>query len=169
MINPKTGRVHTSYAQAVAVTGRLSSNNPNLQNIPIRTDKGKEIRKAFIPADDNHLLVSADYSQIELRLLAHLSGDHALCQAFKENKDIHEITTREILNIPPLLPVSSEQRRMGKTINFGVIYGMSSFRLSKELEIPIGTAQSYIDNYFSRYEGVKKYFSDLNIIFPNIH
>ena len=138
----------------------MSSSDPNLQNIPIQTAEGRRIREAFI-AKSGYTLVAADYSQIELRLLAHLSGDKALCQAFRKEKDIHEITTREILDIPPLLPVSSDQRRMGKTINFGVIYGMSGFRLGKELGIPVGLAQQYINNYFDRYSSVKKYFAEL--------
>jgi DNA polymerase-1 len=159
-VSPVSGRLHTRFNQTGTGTGRLSSSDPNLQNIPIQSAEGRRIREAFI-AKPGCVFISADYSQIELRLLAHLSGDTALCQAFKEDKDIHEITTREILDIPPLLPVSAEQRRMGKTINFGVIYGMSSFRLGKDLGIPVGVAQQYIDNYFARYAQVKKYFAQL--------
>ena len=159
-VSSVTGRLHSRFNQTGTATGRLSSSDPNLQNIPIQTAEGRRIREAFI-AKSGYTLVAADYSQIELRLLAHLSGDKALCQAFREEKDIHEITTREILDIPPLLPVSSDQRRMGKTINFGVIYGMSGFRLGKELGIPVGLAQQYINNYFDRYSSVKKYFAEL--------
>ncbi len=159
-VSSVSGRLHTRFNQTGTGTGRLSSSDPNLQNIPIQSAEGRRIREAFI-AKPGYVLLSADYSQIELRLLAHLSDDAALCQAFKEGKDIHEITTREILNVPPLIPVTSEQRRMGKTINFGIVYGMSSFRLSKDLGIPIGVAQQYIDNYFGRYANVKKYFAQL--------
>jgi DNA polymerase I len=159
-VSTVSGRLHTRFNQTGTGTGRLSSSDPNLQNIPIQSVEGRRVREAFI-AKPGYQLLSADYSQIELRLLAHLSADEALCQAFVEDKDIHEITTREILSIPPLLPVTKEQRRMGKTINFGIIYGMSAFRLAKELEIPVGVAQKYIDNYFARYAKVKKYFSSL--------
>jgi len=159
-VSAVSGRLHTRFNQTGTGTGRLSSSDPNLQNIPIQSVEGRRVREAFI-AKPGYQLLSADYSQIELRLLAHLSNDEALCQAFIEDKDIHEITTREILSIPPLLPVTKEQRRMGKTINFGIIYGMSAFRLAKELEIPVGVAQKYIDNYFGRYAKVKNYFSSL--------
>jgi DNA polymerase-1 len=159
-VSPVTGRLHTRLNQTGTGTGRLSSSEPNLQNIPIQNAEGRRVREAFI-AKPGHMLISADYSQIELRLLAHLSGDEALCRAFTENRDIHEITTREILDIPPMLPVTSEQRRLGKTINFGIIYGMSAFRLSKELDLPVSMAQRYIDNYFARYPKVKGYFSSL--------
>ena len=154
-INARTGRVHTSYHQAVAATGRLSSTDPNLQNIPIRSPEGRRIRKAFIaPAD--HVLVAADYSQIELRIMAHLSGDESLLRAFAEDKDIHQATAAEVMGIP-LEQVTSEQRRSAKAVNFGLIYGMSAFGLARQLSISRGEAQSYIDMYFTRYPGVKSY------------
>jgi len=154
-INARTGRVHTSYHQAVAATGRLSSTDPNLQNIPIRSPEGRRIREAFI-APPGHALVSADYSQIELRIMAHLSGDESLLNAFAADKDIHQATAAEVLGIP-LEQVSSEQRRSAKAVNFGLIYGMSAFGLAKQLSIARGEAQSYIDLYFARYPGVKNY------------
>jgi len=154
-INSRTGRVHTSYHQAVAATGRLSSTDPNLQNIPIRSPEGRRIREAFI-APPAHVLISADYSQIELRIMAHLSGDESLLTAFAADKDIHQATAAEVLGIP-LEQVSSEQRRSAKAINFGLIYGMSAFGLAKQLGIARGEAQSYIDLYFARYPGVKNY------------
>ncbi|HEX2585930.1 MAG TPA: DNA polymerase I [Steroidobacteraceae bacterium] len=154
-INSRTGRVHTSYHQAVAATGRLSSTDPNLQNIPIRSPEGRRIREAFIAAP-GHVLVSADYSQIELRIMAHLSGDESLLTAFAADKDIHQATAAEVLGIP-LEQVSSEQRRSAKAVNFGLIYGMSAFGLAKQLGIARGEAQSYIDLYFARYPGVKNY------------
>jgi hypothetical protein len=132
LINPKTGRVHTSYAQAVAVTGRLSSNNPNLQNIPIRTEKGREIRKAFIPRDENHVLVSADYSQIELRIVASISGDENMCHAFTTGKDIHTATAARVFNVPES-EVTKEMRYKAKSVNFGIIYGQGAFGLSENL------------------------------------
>ncbi|MGC3981526.1 MAG: DNA polymerase I [Steroidobacteraceae bacterium] len=154
-INARTGRVHTSYHQAVAATGRLSSTDPNLQNIPIRSAEGRRIRQAFIAPPD-HVLVAADYSQIELRIMAHLSGDASLLKAFAEDKDIHQATAAEVLSIP-LEQVTSEQRRSAKAINFGLIYGMSAFGLAKQLGVPRGEAQQYIDLYFARYPGVKQY------------
>jgi DNA polymerase-1 len=154
-INARTGRVHTSYHQAVAATGRLSSTDPNLQNIPIRSAEGRRIRQAFIAAPD-HVLVAADYSQIELRIMAHLSGDESLLNAFANDLDIHQATAAEVLSIP-LQQVSSEQRRSAKAINFGLIYGMSAFGLAKQLGVPRGEAQRYIDLYFARYPGVKRY------------
>ncbi len=157
-INPDTGRVHTSYQQAVASTGRLSSTEPNLQNIPVRTPEGRRIRQAFI-ADDGHQLLAADYSQIELRIMAHLSGDANLLKAFAEGKDIHQATAAEIFNMP-LEEVTSEQRRSAKAVNFGLIYGMSAFGLAKQLNISRGLAQEYINLYFSRYPGVADYMEN---------
>ena len=158
MINPATGRVHTHYAQAVAVTGRLSSNDPNLQNIPIRTAEGRRIREAFIAAP-GHVLVSADYSQIELRIMAHLSDDAALLKAFTEGLDVHRATAAEVFGVAPD-QVSSEQRRYAKVINFGLIYGMSSFGLARSLGIDNSAAKNYIQRYFERYPGVKRYMDD---------
>ncbi|WP_374337092.1 DNA polymerase I [Leeia sp.] len=155
MVNPQTGRVHTNYAQAVAVTGRLASNDPNLQNIPVRTAEGRRIREAFI-APAGHVLMSADYSQIELRIMAHLSEDPGLLRAFAEGLDVHRATAAEVFGTSPEA-VSSDQRRYAKTINFGLIYGMSAFGLASQLEIDRGTAQGFIDRYFQRYPGVKDY------------
>lgn len=155
MINRKTGRVHTSYHQAVTATGRLSSSDPNLQNIPIRTEQGRKIREAFI-ADSNRAVLAADYSQIELRIMAHLSNDDTLLNAFKNNLDIHRATAAEIFELD-LDAVSSEQRRHAKAVNFGLIYGMSAFGLAKQLQVPRKQAQQYIDQYFARYPGVAEY------------
>ncbi|HCE3660374.1 TPA: DNA polymerase I [Vibrio parahaemolyticus] len=158
MINPSTGRVHTSYHQAVTATGRLSSTDPNLQNIPIRNEEGRRIRQAFVaPAGYNILAV--DYSQIELRIMAHLSGDQALLDAFRDGKDIHAATAAEIMGVS-IDQVSSEQRRRAKAVNFGLIYGMSAFGLAKQLGIPRGEAQAYMDKYFERYPGVMQYMED---------
>ena len=154
-INSKTGRVHTSYHQAVAATGRLSSSDPNLQNIPIRTEEGRRIRQAFI-APKGYCIMAADYSQIELRIMAHLSGDEGLLEAFANNLDIHRATASEVFDTP-FKNVTSEQRRSAKAINFGLIYGMSAFGLSKQLDIEPGAAKAYIDIYFSRYPGVADY------------
>ena len=159
MINPKTGRVHTSYAQAVAVTGRLSSNNPNLQNIPIRTDKGKEIRKAFIPADDNHLLVSADYSQIELRIVAAISADENMCEAFRTGKDIHTATAAKVFNVVET-DVTKEMRYKAKSVNFGIIYGQGAFGLAENLGIPRSEAKEIIDNYKKQFPNIQRYMDD---------
>lgn len=156
-IQPQTGRVHTSYQQAVASTGRLSSTEPNLQNIPIRTAEGRRIRQAFI-ARPGYVLLAADYSQIELRIMAHLSADAGLVQAFAKGKDIHQATAAEIFDTP-LHEVSSEQRRSAKAVNFGLIYGMSAFGLANQLGVDRGLAQAYIDRYFSRYPGVKTYMN----------
>ncbi|WP_296697877.1 DNA polymerase I [Thiocapsa sp. UBA6158] len=155
MVNPDTGRVHTSYHQAVAATGRLSSSDPNLQNIPIRTDEGRRIRRAFVAEPGNRLL-AADYSQIELRIMAHLSGDERLLAAFASGLDIHRATAAEILGLSPEA-VTGEQRRSAKAINFGLIYGMSAFGLAKQLGIERGAAQEYVDRYFQRYPGVKDF------------
>ncbi len=161
MVNASTGRVHTNYAQAVAVTGRLASNDPNLQNIPIRSVEGRRIREAFI-APSGSVLVSADYSQIELRIMAHISGDESLLRSFAEGEDVHRATAAEIFGIAPT-EVSSEQRRYAKVINFGLIYGMSAFGLAGNLGIERAAAQSYIDKYFSRYPGVAHYMADTRV------
>ncbi|KQT08022.1 DNA polymerase I [Ramlibacter sp. Leaf400] len=161
MVHPRTGRVHTHYAQAVAVTGRLSSNDPNLQNIPIRTPEGRRIREAFI-APPGHVIASADYSQIELRIMAHISEDEALLRAFREKMDVHRATAAEVFGLPPE-EVSSEQRRYAKVINFGLIYGMSSFGLARNLGIDTKAAASYIDRYFQRYPGVKLYMDETRL------
>ncbi len=158
LINPNTGRVHTSFNQAIAATGRLSSNNPNLQNIPVREEEGREIRKSFIP-DNGCFLLSADYSQIELRLMAHMSDDQAMIEAFKQNEDIHVATAAKIYKVP-LNEVSKEQRSRAKTANFGIIYGISAFGLAQRLYIPRTDAKALIDGYFQSYPGVHKYMSD---------
>ena len=158
MALPRTGRVHTHYAQAVAVTGRLSSNDPNLQNIPIRTAEGRKVREAFV-APAGSLIASADYSQIELRIMAHLSGDEALLRAFHQGLDVHKATAAEVFGLTPD-QVSSEQRRYAKTINFGLIYGMSAFGLAKALGIDNGAAKNYIERYFQRFSGVKRYMDE---------
>ncbi|WP_295545894.1 DNA polymerase I [uncultured Pseudacidovorax sp.] len=158
MALPRTGRVHTHYAQAVAVTGRLSSNDPNLQNIPVRTAEGRRIREAFV-APEGRVIASADYSQIELRIMAHISGDEALLRAFNEGIDVHRATAAEVFGSTPD-KVSSEQRRYAKVINFGLIYGMSSFGLARNLGIDNTAAKSYIDRYFARYPGVKNYMDE---------
>ena len=157
-VDARTGRVHTSYHQAVAVTGRLSSTDPNLQNIPIRTQEGRRIRQAFV-APPGHLLLAADYSQIELRIMAHLSGDEGLLAAFAEDRDIHQATAAEVLGLAPE-DVTPEQRRAAKAINFGLIYGMSAFGLARQLGTDRGTAQEYVDRYFDRYPGVKRYMDE---------
>ncbi|MFW5432052.1 MAG: DNA polymerase I [Methylophilaceae bacterium] len=158
MINPKTGRVHTSYNQAVAITGRLASSDPNLQNIPVRTTEGRRIREAFIAPEESHI-VSADYSQIELRIMAHLSQDKGMLTAFANNEDIHRATAAEVFGVERDA-VDSEQRRYAKVINFGLIYGMSAFGLAQNLNIERGAAASYIERYFARYPGVRQYMDD---------
>jgi len=158
LANPRTGRVHTHYAQAVAVTGRLSSNDPNLQNIPVRTSEGRRVREAFV-ADVGHVIASADYSQIELRIMAHLSDDEALLRAFASGLDVHRATAAEVFGVE-LEQVSAEQRRYAKTINFGLIYGMSGFGLAKALGIDNTAAKNYIQRYFERFAGVKRYMDD---------
>ncbi len=155
MVNPATGRVHTSYHQAVTATGRLSSSDPNLQNIPVRNEEGRRIRKAFI-APTGYKVLAVDYSQIELRIMAHLSGDKALLDAFRHGKDIHAATAAEILGLP-IESVTSEQRRRAKAINFGLIYGMSAFGLAKQLDMGRNEAQDYMNVYFERYPGVLEY------------
>ena len=160
LVNRSTGRIHTSFNQAVTATGRLSSTNPNLQNIPVRDDMGRRIRKAFIPSDDDHLLLSADYSQVELRLMAHLSGDESLIAAFEHGEDIHAATAAKLFN-KTLDEVTSEERRRAKTANFGIIYGISAFGLSQRLEIPRKEAKEIIDGYFASSPGVKKYMDNV--------
>ncbi|MGS0691952.1 DNA polymerase I [Shewanella sp. 30m-9] len=162
MVNAQTGRVHTSYHQANAATGRLSSSEPNLQNIPIRTEEGRRIRHAFI-APEGKKILAADYSQIELRIMAHLSQDKGLLTAFAEGKDIHKATAAEVFDVD-FSEVSSDQRRRAKAVNFGLIYGMSAFGLAKQLDIPRAEAQSYIDTYFKRYPGVLKYMEETRAI-----
>lgn len=162
MADPRTGRVHTHYAQAVAVTGRLSSNDPNLQNIPIRTAEGRRVREAFVAAP-GHVIASADYSQIELRIMAHLSSDEALLRAFQEGHDVHRATAAEVFGIKPE-EVTSEQRRYAKTINFGLIYGMGTFGLAKSLGIDNTAAKTYIDRYFARFAGVKQYMDETRVL-----
>jgi DNA polymerase-1 len=159
LINPRTGRVHTTFGQTIAVTGRLSSINPNLQNIPIRTEQGREIRKAFIPRDDNHVLMSADYSQIELRVVAAISGDEAMCDAFKQHKDIHTATAAKVYGIPES-EVSKEQRYKAKSVNFGIIYGQGAFGLAENLSISRTEAKEIIDNYKNEFTGIQKYMDD---------
>ncbi len=157
LINEKTGKIHTTYQQAVASTGRLSSKNPNLQNIPIREERGREIRKAFIPSDKDHLLVAADYSQIELRIMAHLSQDANMIEAFNNNEDIHTSTAANIFHVENMNDVSSDQRRIAKSANFGIIYGISAFGLSQNLNIPRTEAKQLIDEYFKGFPKVKAY------------
>ena len=159
LVHPTTGRIHTSFNQAVAATGRLSSSNPNLQNIPIRSEEGRRIRAAFVPAA-GHVFVSADYSQIELRLLAHLSQDPLLVESFQHNQDVHARTAAELFEVG-IESVSADQRREAKTINFGIIYGMGAQRLARSLSIPFKTAQQYIDQYFARYHGIKGYMDQV--------
>ena len=155
MVNPNTGRVHTNYGQATAITGRLSSNDPNLQNIPVRTPQGREIRKAFI-APPGSKIVSADYSQIELRIMAHISQDPSLLDAFAKGLDIHKATAADIFSLP-IEEITSEQRRYTKAVNFGLIYGMGAFGLASQLGIERNAAQQFIDKYFARYPGVAEY------------
>jgi DNA polymerase-1 len=157
-VNPNTGRIHTSYHQAVAATGRLSSSDPNLQNIPIRTPEGRRIRPAFI-APPGQLLMAADYSQIELRIMAHLSGDEGLLAAFATDRDVHQATAAEVFGVAPEA-VTTDQRRAATAINFGLIYGMSAFGLAKQLGVDRGAAQQYVDLYFARYPGVKRYMDE---------
>ena len=160
LVNSVTGHIHSSYNQAVTATGRLSSTNPNLQNIPVRDDLGRPIRAAFVPSDDRHELLSADYSQVELRLMAHLSGDENLCEAFREGKDIHAATAARIFK-KPIEEVTSEERRRAKTANFGIIYGISAFGLSQRLRIPRAEAKQLIEGYFESYPKVKEYMDNV--------
>jgi DNA polymerase I len=159
LINRKTGRVHTTYGQAVAVTGRLASNNPNLQNIPVRTERGREIRKAFVPRDEHHLLLSADYSQIELRIVAAISGDPAMCEAFIQNKDIHTATAAKVYKVEEK-DVTKEMRYKAKSVNFGIIYGQGAFGLADNLGISRTEAKEIIDNYKQEFAGIQKYMDD---------
>lgn len=159
LIHPETGRVHTSYGQAIAVTGRLSSTNPNLQNIPIRTERGREIRKAFIPRDENHILVSADYSQIELRIVAAISGDVNMCEAFRTGKDIHTATAAKVFNVDEK-DVTKEMRYKAKSVNFGIIYGQGAFGLAENLNISRTEAKEIIDNYKKQFPNIQKYMDD---------
>jgi DNA polymerase-1 len=159
LINPKTGRVHTTYGQAVAVTGRLASNNPNLQNIPVRTERGKEIRKAFIPRDNKHILLSADYSQIELRIVASISADENMCDAFKKGTDIHTATASRVYNVSET-DVTKEMRYKAKSVNFGIIYGQGAFGLADNLGISRTEAKEIIDNYKKQFPGIQKYMDD---------
>jgi DNA polymerase-1 len=156
LVNRVSGRIHTSYNQAVTATGRLSSTNPNLQNIPVRDQLGRRIREAFVPSDEGHLLLSADYSQVELRLMAHLSGDESLIEAFRQGEDIHAATAAKIFH-RPLSEVGTAERSRDKTANFGIIYGISAFGLSQRLDIPRGEARELIEGYFASYPGVKAY------------
>jgi DNA polymerase I len=167
LVNPRTGRVHTTYSQAVAATGRLSSVNPNLQNIPIRTERGRKIREAFIPADENHVLLAADYSQIELRLMAELSGDEVMLEAFNNHQDIHATTAAKVFNVP-LDKVTKAMRSNAKTVNFGIIYGVSAFGLSQQTDLSRTESKEIIDSYFATYPGVKAYM-DKNIAFAREH
>ena len=159
LINSKTGRVHTTYGQAVAVTGRLASNNPNLQNIPVRTDRGKEIRKAFIPRDNKHVLLSADYSQIELRIVAGISADVNMCNAFKSGTDIHTATAARVYNVAEK-DVTKEMRYKAKSVNFGIIYGQGAFGLADNLGISRTEAKEIIDNYKKQFLGIQKYMDE---------
>jgi DNA polymerase I len=159
LVHPRTGRIHTSFNQVVAVTGRLSSDNPNLQNIPIRTERGRQIRKAFIPRDPNHILLSADYSQIELRIVASISGDPNLCEAFRMNKDIHTATAAKVFGVAES-DVSKEMRYKSKSVNFGIIYGQGPFGLAENLNIPRAEAKALIDNYFRQYPSIRSYMDD---------
>ena len=167
MINKKTGRVHTSYAQAVAVTGRLSSNNPNLQNIPIRTERGREIRKAFVPRDNDHVILSADYSQIELRIVAAISGDPAMTEAFQQKRDIHNATAAKVYGVDES-SVTKEQRYKAKSVNFGIIYGQGAFGLADNLGISRAEAKEIIDNYKKQFSSIQKYM-DASINFAREH
>jgi DNA polymerase-1 len=157
-VNPKTGRIHTQYMQAVAATGRLSSNNPNLQNIPIRTERGKEVRKSFIPRDENYVLLAADYSQIELRIIAALSEEENMMEAFKNGEDIHASTAAKVFNVP-LEEVTREQRSNAKTVNFGIVYGVSAFGLSNQTNLSRSEAKELIDTYYETYPKLKAYMS----------
>jgi DNA polymerase-1 len=159
LINRKTGRVHTTYGQAVAVTGRLASNNPNLQNIPVRTDRGKEIRKAFIPRDNKHVLLSADYSQIELRIVAAISADKNMTAAFKKGTDIHTATAARVYNVAEA-EVTREMRYKAKSVNFGIIYGQGAFGLADNLGISRTEAKQIIDNYKKEFPGIQRYMDD---------
>jgi len=163
LINPQTGKIHSSFNQTIAVTGRLSSTNPNLQNIPIRDENGREIRKAFIPSDENHIFLSADYSQIELRIMAAVSGDKVMTEAFRNGEDIHAATASKIFGIP-IGEVTSDMRRKAKTANFGILYGISAFGLAQRLNIPKGEAKQLIDDYFANFSMIRKYMDSQLVI-----
>jgi DNA polymerase-1 len=160
MVHPRTGRVHASFNQVVAATGRLSSSDPNLQNIPVRTEEGREIRSAFVPGEEGWLLLAGDYSQIELRVLAHFSGDERLCEAFSRDEDIHARVASQVNNVP-LAEVTPSMRREAKAVNFGVIYGQSAFGLAKSLVIDKEAAQKFIDGYFANYPGIEKFMDEI--------
>jgi DNA polymerase-1 len=160
-INPETGRIHTSYSMAAASTGRLSSNDPNLQNIPIRTEEGRKIRTAFV-AKEGCKLLSVDYSQIELRLVADIAGLDSMQQAFRDGVDIHAQTASEVFGVP-LADMDGETRRKAKAINFGIIYGISGFGLARQLAVPQGEARAYIDTYFERYPGIREYMEEMKV------
>jgi DNA polymerase-1 len=160
LVNPRTGRLHCSFSQVAAATGRLSASDPNLQNVPIRTPEGRLIRRAFTPSQPGWKLVCADYSQIELRMLAHFSEDPALCESFRRGDDVHTAVAAQVFGIPPA-EVTEAQRRMAKGVNFGVIYGQSAFGLATALQIPRGEAATFIEGYFARYAGVDAYFKRL--------
>ena len=159
MINPRTGRVHSNFNQARAATGRLSSDNPNLQNIPIKNAAGREVRKAFVPRDEDHILLAADYSQIELRLIAEISKDEFMLEAFHAGRDFHRATAAKVFNVE-FDDVTPEQRRNAKTVNFSIIYGAGATNLSKQLGIKRSEAKELIDNYFSQFKGLKNYMND---------
>lgn len=159
LVNPRTRRIHTSYNQTVAATGRLSSTNPNLQNIPIRTEKGREIRKAFVPRNKEYILFAADYSQVELRIIASLSGDEAMKQAFIDGLDIHTATAAKVYNVP-LEEVTKDMRRNAKGVNFGIVYGISAFGLAENIGISRKEAAEIIDNYFASYPGIKTFMDN---------
>ncbi|MFT4762189.1 MAG: DNA polymerase-1, partial [Saprospiraceae bacterium] len=159
MVNPKTGRIHSSFNQALAATGRLSSNNPNMQNIPIKTEEGREVRKAFIPRDENHILLASDYSQIELRLIAEISGDEAMMDAFQKGQDIHRATAAKVFEVA-YDAVTADQRRTAKTVNFSIIYGAGATNLSQQLDIKRGEAKKIIEAYFKQYNGLKRYMDE---------
>jgi DNA polymerase-1 len=158
-VEPSTGRVHTDYMQTVAATGRLSSNNPNLQNIPIRTERGREVRKAFIPRNEDYVLMAADYSQIELRIIAALSEETTMIEAFKNGEDIHASTASKVFNVP-LSEVTREQRSNAKTVNFGIIYGVSAFGLSNQTDLSRGEAKDLIETYYKTYPKLRNYISE---------
>ena len=160
MVSPKTGRIHASFNQTVTATGRLSSSDPNLQNIPVRTEEGKRIRGAFVVSDEKNILLSADYSQIELRILAHFSKDAGLMRAFKKGLDIHNFVAGQIFGVSEE-EVTSEMRHKAKAVNFGVIYGLSAYGLSKQIDIPVGEAAKFIDDYFDKYRGVEEFIFDI--------
>ncbi|RKX18344.1 MAG: DNA polymerase I, partial [Candidatus Zixiibacteriota bacterium] len=159
LINKETGRVHTSFNQTIAATGRLSSTEPNLQNIPIRTEIGRQIRKAFIPRDENHLLLVADYSQVELRILAHITNDKTLINAFRNNEDIHARTAAEVYGAD-INNITPQMRRAAKTANFAIIYGVSAYGLSQQTELDLGQSKDFIETYLARYPGIKEYMDD---------